>query len=69
MYFNNCKGNIFVENNNNNDDLENWYGTPSFLNVYSKGLNTDTFVDYNNKRTPDYRLRIHKIIASNNNDD
>ena len=69
MYFNNCNGNIFVEHNSNNDDLENWYGAPSFFNVYSKGANAETFVDVNNKRTPDYRLRIHGIIASNNDED
>jgi hypothetical protein len=31
MYFNNCNGNIFVENFTNNDDLENWYGNPAFF--------------------------------------
>ncbi|WP_418603976.1 hypothetical protein [Hwangdonia sp.] len=65
MYFNNCNGNIFVENNMNNEDLENWYGNSAFFNVYSKSDNSETFIDLNNKRRPDYRLRINKIIASN----
>lgn len=65
MYFNNCNGNIFVENNKNNDDLENWYGNPAFLNVYSKSYHTETFIDSKNRRRPDYRLRINEIIASN----
>lgn len=65
MYFNNCNGNIFVENNKNNEDLENWYGNTAFFNVYSKSNNSETFIDLKNKRRPDYRLRINKIIASN----
>jgi len=63
MYFNNCNGNIFTENNPNNDDLENWYGNSAFLNVYSKSTDAETFIDMKNKRTPDFRLRINKIIA------
>ncbi len=66
MYFNNCNGNIFVENNSNNDDLENWYGNASFLNVYSKSNNSETFISTETMRTPDFRLRINKIIATNN---
>lgn len=69
MYFNNCNGNIFTENNSNNEDLENWYGNLSFANVYSKSPNGETFIDYNNKRKPDYRLRINKIMATNNDPD
>ncbi|TBN04908.1 hypothetical protein EYD45_05230 [Hyunsoonleella flava] len=65
MYFNNCNGNIFVENNSNNDDLENWYGNRVFFNVYSKSNNTETFIAADNYKRPDYRLRINKIIASN----
>lgn len=64
MYFNNCNGNIFIENNSNNEDLENWYGDSAFFNVYSKGSNDETFIDISNSRRPDYRLRINKIIAS-----
>ncbi|HLV40581.1 hypothetical protein [Xanthomarina sp.] len=64
MYFNNCKGNIFVEYNSNNEDLESWYGNSSFFNVYSKGLDSETFIDIKNSKRPDFRLRINKIIAS-----
>ena len=69
MYFNNCNGNIFVENNSNNEDLENWYGNLSFYNVYSKSPNSETFIDFNNNRKPDYRLRINKIMATNTDPD
>ena len=69
MYFNNCNGNIFVENNSNNDDLENWYGNTAFFNVYSKSENIETFIDIENTRRPDYRLRINKIIATNKDPD
>ncbi|TYA52715.1 hypothetical protein [Formosa maritima] len=65
MYFNNCNGNIFTEYNNNNEDLENWYGNSSFFNVYSKGLDSETFIDLKDPKRPDFRLRINKIIASN----
>jgi hypothetical protein len=65
MYFNNCNGNIFIENNSNNEDLENWYGNAAFFNVYSKSENSETFIDFKNDKRPDYRLRINKIIASN----
>lgn len=64
MYFNNCNGNIFVENNTNNEDLENWYGNSAFFNVYSKSDNVETFIDLSNAKRPDFRLRINKIIAS-----
>jgi hypothetical protein len=65
MYFNNCNGNIFVENNSNNEDLENWYGNSAFFNVYSKSSNSETFIDLKNLKRPDFRLRINKIIAAN----
>jgi len=65
MYFNNCNGNIFTKNDSNNDDLENWYGNSAFKNVYSKGADSETFIDLKNPKHPDFRLRINKIIASN----
>ncbi|WP_027124899.1 hypothetical protein [Gelidibacter mesophilus] len=68
MYFNNCKGNIFTENDSNNADLENWYGNRAFFNVYSKGSDAETFIDVKNTKRPDFRLRINKIIASNDRD-
>ena len=64
MYFNNCKGNLFTENTTNNEDLENWYGNRAFFNVYSKGSDSETFIDLNNSKRPDFRLRINKILAS-----
>ncbi|MEZ4802948.1 MAG: hypothetical protein R2797_09265 [Gelidibacter sp.] len=68
MYFNNCKGNIFTEHNSNNADLENWYGNRAFFNVYSKSADSETFIDSKNAKRPDFRLRINKIIASNEYD-
>jgi hypothetical protein len=65
MYFNNCRGNIFVAGNSNNEDLENWYGNSAFFNVYSKGQDRETFIDAHNLDNPDFRLRIDKIIAIN----
>ncbi|KJD34241.1 hypothetical protein PW52_13395 [Tamlana sedimentorum] len=65
MYFNNCNGNIFIENNTNNEDLENWYGNSAFFNVYSKGDDSETFIDSRNEKKPDFRLRINKIMATN----
>lgn len=65
MYFNNCRGNIFTEYNPNNEDLEDWYGNRSFFNVYSKGQDRETFIAVNHNRRPDFRLRINKILASN----
>lgn len=65
-YFNNCNGNIFKNGFSNNDDLENWYGSRAFDNVYSKGPDAETFIDSGDARYPDFRLRINKIIAANN---
>lgn len=64
-YFNNCNGNIFIKDIPNNEDLENWYGARAFNNVYSKGPDSETFIDSENPRRPDFRLRINRIIASN----
>jgi hypothetical protein len=64
-YFNLCKGNIFSEYNSNNEDLENWYGNVAFSNVYSQADNNETFVDFLNEKSPDFRLRMGKITASN----
>lgn len=63
MYFNNCKGNIFTETVTNNEDLENWYGNSAFGNVYSRGLDSETFIDARSLDKPDFRLRINRIIA------
>ena len=64
-YFNNCNGNIFRKGYVNNDDLESWYGSRAFNNVYSKGPDSETFIDITNEKRPDFRLRINRIIASN----
>ncbi|BAO77318.1 hypothetical protein WPG_3088 [Winogradskyella sp. PG-2] len=64
-YFNNCEGNIFREGYTNNDDLESWYGSRAFDNLYSKGPDYETFIESDNKSYPDFRLRVNKIIASN----
>jgi hypothetical protein len=64
-YFNNCKGNIYREGYSNNDDLESWYGSRAFDNLYSRGSDAETFIDAKNSRTPDFRLQVNRIIASN----
>lgn len=64
-YFNLCKGNIFTEYNSNNEDLENWYGNVAFFNVYSEVENGQTFIDFLNEKSPDFRLRMGKITVSN----
>ncbi len=63
MYFNNCKGNIFVENSSNNEDLEDYYGNPQFSNLYEHTPNQEMFIDIKAK-TPDFRVKIGKITAS-----
>lgn len=68
-YFNNCNGNIYIKNNSNNEDLENWYGNRAFNNVYSKGPDSETFIDLKNSRRPDFRLRINRIFAANDGTD
>ena len=64
-YFNNCNGNIYKKYKPNNEDLENWYGNRAFNNVYSKGPDSETFIKSNDPSRPDFRLRINRIIASN----
>ena len=66
MYFNFCNGNIFTEFNSNNDDLESWYGSSAFFNVFAKSDNKETFIDFANEKKPDFRLQLSKITASNN---
>jgi uncharacterized membrane protein len=64
MFFNQCSGNIFTENNKNNADLEKWYENSIFFNVYSQTDNKETFVDVYNARRPDFRLQLGKTTAS-----
>ncbi|WCO03130.1 hypothetical protein [Psychroserpens ponticola] len=68
-YFNNCKGNIYIKYKTNNEDLENWYGNRAFNNVYSKGPDSETFIDLKNSKRPDFRLRINRIFAANDDND
>ncbi|GAL77790.1 hypothetical protein JCM19274_5503 [Algibacter lectus] len=65
MYFNNSNGNIFIKNKPNNEDLENWYGNSLFFNVYSKGSDSETFINSQDAKNLDFRLKIDEIIASN----
>ncbi len=64
-YFNNCKGNIYRSGYTNNDDLESWYGSRAFDNLYSRGSDAETFIDAKSTRNPDFRLQVNRIIASN----
>ncbi|MFP4846716.1 hypothetical protein [Winogradskyella sp. PE311] len=64
-YFNNCNGNIFRKGFSNNDDLESWYGSRAFNNLYSKGPDSETFIDSKDSKYPDFRLKVNRIIASN----
>ncbi|KIX20535.1 hypothetical protein SY27_11515 [Flavobacterium sp. 316] len=62
VFINNCKKNIVSEIGGiTNDDLESYYAQPSFANRYSKTKSEDLFVDANNQRTPDFRLKIGSI--------
>ncbi|MFC0605693.1 hypothetical protein [Winogradskyella pulchriflava] len=64
-YFNNCKGNIYRSGYTNNDDLESWYGSRAFDNLYARGSDSETFIDAKSSRNPDFRLQVNRIIASN----
>lgn len=65
-YINSCKGNIFVENSANNEDLEDYYGDISYGIVYEFVGNKDMFLDiYNVKNNPDFRIKLSNITASN----
>lgn len=64
-FFNNCNGNIFKKGYANNDDLESWYGSRAFNNLYSTGPDSETFIDASHKKYPDFRLKVNRIIASN----
>ncbi|NJM78627.1 MAG: hypothetical protein HC854_01515 [Flavobacterium sp.] len=62
IFINNCKSNIVSENGGvNNTDLEGYYATPSFGNRYDNTPSQDLFVDANNPKTPDFRLKIDRI--------
>lgn len=62
VFINNCKKNIVSGIGGvANDDLEFYYAQSSFANRYSKTKSEDLFVDANNQRTPDFRLKIGSI--------
>jgi hypothetical protein len=64
MYLNFCKGNIFLDGSDNNEDLEGYYGNSVFFNLYSKTTNLETFNDFANPKRPDFRLALSKFTAS-----
>ena len=64
MYFNSCNGNIFTEGSTENEDLESYYGTSVFFNLYNKTTNLETFNDFANPRKPDFRLALSKFTAA-----
>jgi hypothetical protein len=64
MYINYCKGNIYTEGIDNNEDLEGYYGNSVFFNLYSKTTNLETFNDFANPKRPDFRLALSKFTAS-----
>ncbi len=65
IYFNNCKGHIYTENNTNNEDLEDYYGNSAYGNTWHQEANKETFIDIDNPKQPDFRLKLSKITASN----
>ncbi|RXR20981.1 hypothetical protein EQG63_03315 [Flavobacterium amnicola] len=65
LYFNYCKGNVFIENTTNNEDLEDYYGNPQFSNLYESTPNDVLFIDIKSAtKNPDFRVQIGKITAS-----
>lgn len=64
MYFNNCKGNIFIKDSSNNDDLEDYYGNPQFFNLYETTPSAEMFINSVETKNPDFRVKIGKITAS-----
>jgi hypothetical protein len=64
MFFNNCTGNVFAENEANNEDIEDYYGQLSLSNVFDQKSNEDIYLDFKNPKTPDYRIQLSKITAS-----
>ncbi len=65
MFFNNCTGNVFAENESNNEDIEDYYAQPTLANYIDSKSNDEFYLDFKNPKTPDYRISISKITASN----
>lgn len=63
IFFNNCKGNIFIENTSNNEDLEDYYGNAQFFNLYENTPNTDLFISSSEAKSPDFRVKVGKFTA------
>jgi hypothetical protein len=63
IFFNYCKGNIFAENSQNNEDLEDYYGNPAFFNLYENTPNTELFISSNETKSPDFRVKVGKFTA------
>ena len=63
VFFNLCKGNIFAENSTNNEDLEDHYGNPAFYNLYENTPNTELFIVSDEKKSPDFRVKVGKFTA------
>ncbi len=64
MYFNNCKGNVFLEGNTNNQNFEAWYKNPDFANVFDRKSHEEAFIKLNSDR-PDYRLKTYDVASNN----
>lgn len=62
VFINNCSKNIVSEQGGvANDDLEFYYASKEFANIYSKTNSEELFVDASNSRTPDFRIKIDKV--------
>lgn len=62
VFINNCKNNIVTERGGVlNDDLEFYYASKAFGNLYSKTKAEELFVDVQNNKTPDFRIKIGSV--------
>lgn len=65
VFFNYCKGNVYVQNTSNNEDLEDYYGNSQFANLYENSPNNEAFIDVSPaSKNPDFRVKIGKFTAS-----
>lgn len=63
LLVNNCEGGIQSEIIENDPDIKNWYGNESFSIEYSKLTNEALFLQPNNKRIPDFRLKTNTVLV------
>lgn len=62
VFINNCTTNIVSEQGGTvNTDLEFYYASNEFANIYDKSSSQTLFVDASNLRTPDFRLKIDGV--------